>query len=220
MIIAISQSTQLNNELQDCLNQSYIAFLASLGCVPLLIPNTIPDASEYAEAFGAKALVLTGGRDCAPDVDGDTSGLPSCRDRIERQLLTWATERRLPVIGICRGFHFLNVFFGGQIAFSTVSAGHVGTVHGVQLTDPAVAAFFGCERPEVNSFHNNAVYSRGLAIPFRAFATAEEDIVEGAKHCSLPVYGIQWHPERPGPNPRANADMLKSFLGLARGVKL
>jgi putative glutamine amidotransferase len=122
-------------------------------------------------------------------------------------------------VGICRGFHFLNVFFGGRIEFSTAAPEHVGTVHSIYLTDALIQSFFGSARTDVNSFHKNAVRNDGLAPEFRVFACTESRVIEGAKHCALPIYGVQWHPERPGPSPEANRNMIKHFLGITDRIR-
>ena len=48
--------------------------------------------------------------------------------------------------------------------------------------------------PTVNSFHHQAVARLGRG--FRAIAFAEDGTVEAIQHQSLPILGVQFHPER------------------------
>jgi len=215
MIVAVSLSVRMEHELQDIVNHSYITFLGELGCTPLLVPNALAAPSGYATSFGAEALVLTGGRDVTRSVDGGNADHVSVRHMAETELLAWAIDRMIPVVGICRGFHLLNTYFGGEISVGGGKSEHVRTVHSVRIEDVNMRDMFGSEHVEVNSFHNNVVRSEGLASVLRPLVySPASDCIEGFRHSTLPIYGIQWHPERPGPCADANARMIQWFLGL------
>ena len=50
------------------------------------------------------------------------------------------------------------------------------------------------ERFRVNSAHHQGVDSPGRRISY--VQTAPDGVIEGLKHDFLPVFGVQWHPER------------------------
>lgn len=220
MKIAVSMSCREDRESQDCLNQSYVSFLLRCGCSPLLVPNAGFCAADYAKTFGACGLLLTGGHDWTEAVDGKRVCSASTRDRTERNLVQWALTSRLPIVGICRGFHLLNVFFGGRVEFAVdridmKTASHVGRMHVITLQDSCLQACFGACTTEVNSFHENCVRSEGLAAALMSTAICAADgIIESFRHREFPVYGVQWHPERPGPNPLGNHRMIRRFFCL------
>ena len=68
-------------------------------------------------------LVLSGGGDMGikSGAYGDQTedlpigGVKDERDELERQLLEKAFERKMPVLGICRGMQVMNVFLGGTL---------------------------------------------------------------------------------------------------------
>lgn len=68
------------------------------------------------------AILLWGGTDVHPsfynEVRHDTSqasALPSDRDKFEWKAMMWAKANNIPIIGVCRGAQFINVFAGGKL---------------------------------------------------------------------------------------------------------
>ena len=156
---------------------NYCAALRAAGAVPALTSEGVP--------FGrCAALLLPGGGDIAPD------GL----DDEETAVIRAFIDAGKPILGICRGMQALNVYFGGTL-FADIP-GH--RVTGIDMIHPTaaegpVAELFG-SAPVVNSTHHQAVdrLGDGLVICQRA----PDGIVEAFYHASLPILGVQWHPER------------------------
>ena len=134
-------------------------------------------------ALGCGGLLLPGG--------GDIHGrLPP----EETFLLRAFWEARRPILGICRGMQALNVYFGGtlhdRIPGHQLAAGdmvHVTRAEGLaaQLLGPA---------PAVTSNHHQAVKALGQGLT--ACQWAQDGVVEAIVHGTLPVLGVQYHPER------------------------
>ena len=188
-------------EPRDAISHDWIDWLASRGHVPVLVPNRVPDPARLLSDSGAEALILTGGNDLVARGD-DTSAVSEQRNVNEAALLAAATERSLPVLGVCRGLHVVNAYCGGRIE-PDISGGpvdHVATTHSVRLCG-RLSDLLGDQVLTTNSFHGQAVLDSNLGDNLQVFAISDADgVVEGLCHVSLPVLAVQWHPERPGPS--------------------
>ena len=165
---------------------------------------------------GCDALLLPGGGDMAPWRYGQSNtasrGLEPERDTAELMLLERFTAAGKPVLGICRGIQVINVFFGGTLCqdlpgHSAVD-GH-DSFHTVRTARSPLLAVCGplCR---VNSAHHQAADAPGRGL--RAVQWAEDGAVEAVCHDCLPVWGVQWHPERlPG---ELGGRLLRAFLAL------
>ena len=64
-------------------------------------------------------IVLPGGVDLNPalyhEENTDSVGINDALDRLEFAVIEWAVAEKIPVLGICRGFQILNVYFGGSL---------------------------------------------------------------------------------------------------------
>src|SRR5689334_21613462 len=95
----------------------YARALASAGIEPIVVAP--PEPRPLAE-LGVQGLLLSGGTDIDPKEYGaeripETQPPDRRRDRMEARLLRDALRMDMPVLGICRGMQFLNVFHGGTL---------------------------------------------------------------------------------------------------------
>ena len=149
---------------------------------------------------GCGALLLPGGGDVEPwrYGRGNTAsrGLEPERDTAELMLLERFIAAGKPVLGICRGIQIINVFFGGTLCQDLPC--HAATdgkdrFHTVCTARSPLLPVCGpvCR---VNSAHHQAVDALGRGL--RAIQWAEDGTVEALCHDCLPIWGVQWHPER------------------------
>jgi len=146
------------------------------------------------------ALLLPGGGDLEPWRYGQKNtashGLEPERDRAEMALLADFIGGGKPVLGICRGLQTINVFFGGTLIQDLPghsAANGSDRLHPVRTAPSPLRELYGKECI-VNSAHHQAVDRLGSGL--QAVQWAEDGVVEALCHRSLPVWAVQWHPER------------------------
>lgn len=200
VLIAISQRVDAwpeRGERRDALDQRLCVWIASTGMLPVPIPNLLgADGLElWLEALRPGILLLSG---------GNNIGLCPERDATEGLLLDHARDRRLPLLGICRGMQMMAVWGGGRLK---PIPGHSGSRHRL-----LGGLDNGPWPEEVDSYHDLAV--DGCPPGFLPAAMADDGTLEAMRHAQLPWEGWMWHPERdPVPNP-ANTSRLSALLGV------
>ncbi|MBR6765512.1 MAG: type 1 glutamine amidotransferase [Clostridia bacterium] len=155
--------------------------------------------TEFNENEEYDGLLLCGGCDIHPMFYGEEiSGAVNIdveRDKKELLLLRHFVNKKLSVLGICRGLQLINVHFGGthiqDIKEKQRHQKEGDAVHKVTAQDE-LEEMYGKEF-FVNSNHHQAidVLGNGLSV------IAECDgIIEAVRHDFLPVFAVQFHPER------------------------
>lgn len=155
---------------------NYKNAVEAIGSIPLVSPR-------YGDSIGCGALLLPGG--------GDIFGvLPPEEFRVIARFL----DAGLPVLGICRGMQALNVFFGGTL-YDHIPGHQQPCGDMIHPTRAAglIARLLG-DRCAVTSSHHQAIRTLGAGLT--ACQWAEDGVVEGLCHTSLPLLGVQYHPER------------------------
>jgi gamma-glutamyl-gamma-aminobutyrate hydrolase PuuD len=200
-------------ERYDVLDQAWTSFVADCGLEIHPLPNRIGNAEAYLRAYEIEAIILSGGGNispywethsgASPDVPAEMSDLATERDELERQLLIASIEHKWPVIGVCRGMQFINLFYGGRL---WPVKEHAGTNHILERREPG----FPCD-DRVNSYHNYGIPLDGLGDGLSVLATAD-DHVEAFAHRNNPHLGIMWHPERNKPWSKRDATLFRDFL--------
>jgi len=166
---------------------NYISALKIIG-VPL---------AERAEA--ADALLLPGGGDIHPKYYGQricgARAINEARDMREFSLVRQFAATERPIFGICRGLQLLNICFGGTLRQHIDGHSQIcgaDRLHTAQNSD-RLLALYG-EYCAVNSAHHQAIDLLGKNL--RAIQWANDGTIEAFRHSSLPIFAVQWHPER------------------------
>lgn len=197
----------------SCVAETYVQAVLDAGGAPVIIP-VITDIGALSELVaGLDGLVMSGGGDIHPLYVGEEpipalQNVDPFRDEFDLILLRMATNRQIPVMGICRGHQVLNVAFGGSV-YQDIHSQHDHPLlkhsqdmdraypsHTITLEpgeNELRSLFGGKDRIAVNSFHHQAV--KEIAPGFRAVATAPDGINEAIEAIERNFFGVQWHPE-------------------------
>lgn len=198
MILLTTGTETVRGMAQRQLFDNYAAAIYEAGGQPLLALGMEEELAERADG-----LFLTGGVDIEPGRYG-MERKKRCgkadlrRDEEELGLFGAFLERRKPILGVCRGLQLVNTALGGTLWQDQEEecgvTGHLdGEIHLVSSEpDSIVGKLFG-EEFLVNSYHHQSVRTLGEGL--RVSARAGK-IVEGFEHETLPVWAVQWHPER------------------------
>lgn len=202
---------QMNRLPSSYINHDYVNALITKGAVPILIP-AIDDfgiIDQYLEHVDG--IMLTGGEDVDPELYNEkNSGLSldvcRARDRAEMYIIEKSLKMGYPILGICRGFQILNVFFGGTLYQDIPSqfgkaVEHVNPMaerealhHDVIIRhDSRIGRLFGSERVKVNSRHHQGI--RRLGDGLLESAAADDGIIEAFEDPGRGIVAVQWHPE-------------------------
>ena len=176
---------------------NYFNALEALGVEGVKIP-----ADADPAAFDG--LLLPGGA----DVDPARSNQPNIAaqalepelDELQLTALDRFAKAGKPALGICRGHQLMNVYMGGTLIQNLTSCDiHRWTedgdrVHGT-VAEPGswIAALYGLRFP-TNSAHHQAVDKPGAGMIVDQ--RSEDGVIEATHHESLPLFSVQWHPER------------------------
>ncbi len=205
---------------RDAISEDWIPFLERINCIPVLVPNTLTHTTAFLNSMSIEGIILTGGNNvCPSSYNEPETGDPSChpkRDVTESTLIQHAMATGTPLIGVCRGMQMINAFFGGKIdphlASNIPGCQHVATLHRVTLGSSKIKDWVNKDELTVNSFHNQGITENLLSKKLRSFAVADDGVVEGLFHPTLPILGIQWHPERDGSDKSADDKVFRSLL--------
>jgi putative glutamine amidotransferase len=218
------------------IRDTYTGAVRAAGGLPIILPIGDDDPEVMAGYLATlDGLLFTGGEDIAPAYYGEARD-ERCqepdpeRDLFEIHLARAGLDRRVPVLGICRGLQVLNVAAGGtlyqDIACRPGTAGYHSAsladrgqlIHGVRLVlGTRLQAIMGVAESEVTSTHHQFV--KDLAPGFVVGAESVEDgIVEGIEGPGDTfTLAVQWHPERIY---KERAEHLALFRALVKAAQV
>jgi putative glutamine amidotransferase len=215
-------------------NRAYVQAIIEAGGEPVLIPPC-SDAQMKRYCKGLKGLLLIGGPDYRPErygkpTDATVSPVHPEREDFDFRLGRHVLENTdIPVLGICGGMQWLNIFYGGSLHVDIESAfPGLGLSHRSALQIPAsehpVNVFSRTQLmriyrrkliPRVLSSHHQAVDLLGEDLVVEALSP--DGIIEAIAHRKRPfTIGVQWHPEQ---DYQGNKRLFKAFIKAARRAK-
>ena len=157
------------------------------------------DPAEY------DGLLLPGGWDVNPSRYGKEripeETVDDDLDEIQFAVLEKFLKAGKPILGICRGHQLLNVAFGGTlIQHLPCAENHMSlptgkdNIHRVSVQENSFLQPIYGDSCTVNSAHHQGIDVPGRG--FRVVMRSGDGTAEAMEHESLPIWSVQWHPER------------------------
>ena len=151
---------------------------------------------EDVIALEPEAIVLSPGP-CTPNEAG------ICLDLIAK------ASSSIPILGVCLGHQAIGQAFGGKVVRATPQHGKVS-----EIKHSGTGVFHGINGPlRATRYHSLVVERASLPGELAVNAETSDGLVMGLIHASLPVHGVQFHPESIA-SERGHF-MLKNFLDIA-----
>ena len=184
----------------DSFTYNIVQYLGELGADVTVVRNDempLADLVALVAAQGIERIVISPGP-CSPAEAG----------------IAVATIQhfagQLPVLGVCLGHQAIGAAFGGDI----VRAGQ--QMHGKTsvITTDQQGVFAGLPQQfTVNRYHSLVIAKTTLPACLTVTATSEDGEIQGVRHTTLAVEGVQFHPE--SILTEHGHAMLKNFLQAA-----
>lgn len=182
-------------------NENYFTPFNNRDVNTIVLPLNSPNVVELLPI--CDGFLLPGGDDIDPVCYGQTNDeglskdIDPALDRIDKIILEYAYKNKKPVLGICRGIQSIAAFLGGSLYQDIEHARliHEHTDHKHMVTtmpNTRVSNLFP-ETFESNSYHHQVV--KDLPDGF-VVTHMHGNVIEGIVHKELPIFGVQWHPER------------------------
>ncbi|SHJ73623.1 gamma-glutamyl-gamma-aminobutyrate hydrolase family protein [Paramaledivibacter caminithermalis] len=211
----IGENRQRGQIDQDMLmaTMDYLRAVEKVGGIPLALPVSNKEVENIKEiANRLDGFIFTGGPDINPlsytnhVIDGVRKIVPE-RDEFEYKLLDEVLKNKKPILGICRGFQLINVFFAGTL-YQNITAANLSNIshsgrklpkynpcHKVKLDEGSqLFKAFKKKKIWVNSYHHQAIEKLGRGLIPTGWS--EDNIIEAFEHKEhKDLFGVQWHPE-------------------------
>lgn len=194
------------------INSYYINSVFDAGGIPVNIP-IIHDEEDYDAYLNIiDGIIFTGGLDISPltydeNPLKEVNIISSIRDKYEFGLFKKAYERKLPILGICRGHQLANIALGGSLYQDIYTQvpdilGHRPKgissdelYHSINVEkDSKLYNIFQSEKIFVNSNHHQSIKKLGKNLAVSA--VSEDGIIEAIEATDQRFFiGVQFHPE-------------------------
>lgn len=182
----------------DSFTYNLVHYLGELGADVVVKRNDALDVQQ-AMALRPAGIVLSPGP-CDPSQAGICLALTRA-----------AAETQTPLLGVCLGHQTIGEAFGGKV----VRAGEI--VHGKTdaVNHDGSGVFAGLPSPfQATRYHSLIVERESLPDCLEVNAWLEDGTIMGLRHKTLPIHGVQFHPESIASE--HGHKLLKNFLNMVK----
>jgi putative glutamine amidotransferase len=240
--IAIPEPTSTDEAYNQRSLPQYLRAVEAAGGIPVPIPLRESNQVQARMVASCSGILLPGS---PADVDPARYGQAAIKECADKDGLREAADEFLlkdafatgkPLLGICYGLQFLNVWRHGTLIqdlphpeqgngnrVNHEPGREVEKAHAVVLAEDSRLSRVLSQLPQeevdlsVNSSHHQAVDrpGEGLAVVATSPVDGVIEAVEGTEATQF-VVAVQWHPERSYDSSAASRTLFKAFLEAAR----
>lgn len=160
----------------DSFTWNLVHYLMELGAEVNVVRNDALTAAD-ALASGARGFLLSPGP-CTPNEAG-----------VSLDLVGAAAQAGVPLLGVCLGHQSIGQYFGGKVVRGGLMHGKTSPV-----THDGTGVFAGLPSPfTATRYHSLVVEDVPECLVVNA--RSDDGHTMGFRHASLPIHGVQFHPE-------------------------
>ena len=160
----------------DSFTWNLVHYLMELGAQVEVVRNDAMSAGQ-ALSSGAEAFLISPGP-CTPNEAG-----------ISLDLVAACAEAGKPLLGVCLGHQSIGQHFGGKVVRGGLMHGKTSPV-----THDGTGLFAGLPSPFIATRYHSLVV-QDIPAELVVNATSDDGMVMGFRHATLPIHGVQFHPE-------------------------
>lgn len=163
----------------DSFTYNLVQYFGELGAEPRVVRNDKIDAKEVLELAPDHIVISPG--PCTPNEAG-----------VSLDIVRVFGES-VPILGVCLGHQCIGQACGGKVIRAPLGVMHGKTSLVHHSSDPL---FADVPSPfEATRYHSLVVERESLPDDLRVIAWTDDDVIMALKHKSMPVWGVQFHPE-------------------------
>ena len=182
----------------DSFTWNLVHYLMELGAAVEVVRNDAISAGQ-AITSGAEAFLISPGP-CTPNEAG-----------VSLELVAACADAGKPLLGVCLGHQSIGQHFGGHVVRGGLMHGKTSPV-----THDGSGIFAGLPSP-ITATRYHSLIVEDIPADLIVNATSDDGHVMGFRHKTLPIHGVQFHPESIATE-HGHA-MLANFMVLA-GMKV
>lgn len=160
----------------DSFTWNLVHYLMELGAEVEVVRNDALTAAQALET-GAEGFLISPGP-CTPNEAG-----------ISLDLVGACADAGRPLLGVCLGHQSIGQFFGGSVVRGGLMHGKTSPVR-----HDGSGLFAGLPSPFIATRYHSLIVT-DIPDCLIVNATADDEHVMGFRHASLPIHGVQFHPE-------------------------
>jgi anthranilate synthase component 2 len=160
----------------DSFTWNLVHYLMELGAEVEVVRNDALSAGQ-AITSGAQGFLISPGP-CTPNEAG-----------ISLDLVGEAANAGLPLLGVCLGHQSIGQYFGGKVVRGGLMHGKTSPV-----THDDTGVFQGIPSPFTATRYHSLIVE-DIPETLSVNARSDDGHVMGFRHLSLPIHGVQFHPE-------------------------